>query len=469
MLNHFPLTARRLLGGSRLRLLAHRAVALPSPVAKAESLQQLSRSLESQVHVLGGLELADHAREALVDFAVALPLVKLGARGESEELARKAVEGWASAPEAAEGPEAEAVAQAVEALCAAGLPDLAQRLTTAKRPSGSAAKGGAWPGELERRMAAAHLKAAIAAGESPSLVAGACSHARAALQGAIARQAVPLDDADTMGKLEALFHRGSDDEGAMLLRGLGARARSSLAPPAISVRVRNVEFLRSAASVETMPQDFAVKEALFVGRSNVGKSSLLNMVAGRPMAHTSKTPGKTRLFNFFRVDTGLVTKSQSLHLIDMPGMGYARAGREKREEWRTLLHEYIAARGTPEGPLRLVLHLVDSRHGPNEADVDLMESMREWACRSIANGASSPTAKYAIVLTKWDKSDALASSKPLDELHAALAQTGWVGERGREVRAASAGVVLTSARAGEGRDRLWQLLEAQCLASAASK
>src|SRR3954462_15197482 len=135
----------------------------------------------------------------------------------------------------------------------------------------------------------------------------------------------------------------------------------------------SAEFVTSAASARDFPRDRLAEVAL-VGRSNVGKSSLINALAGRSVARTSAAPGKTRLANFYRVQRGA---SPPLYLVDLPGYGYARApgGSRAAEERRNaasrefdrLMAAYVArAAGQPIG----VLLLVDSRHPGLESDLD---------------------------------------------------------------------------------------------------
>jgi GTP-binding protein len=119
----------------------------------------------------------------------------------------------------------------------------------------------------------------------------------------------------------------------------------------------------------------------FAGRSNVGKSSLLNAIAGiRGVAKVSKTPGKTRAINFFATDAGFL-------LVDLPGYGFAKVSKSVREEWGKLVEKYL----TKTDWLAGVVHLIDSRHAPTSLDIELNDWLRE-------RGLS-----YCIALTKVDK------------------------------------------------------------------
>lgn len=143
-----------------------------------------------------------------------------------------------------------------------------------------------------------------------------------------------------------------------------------------------VEFLKSAPELKFLP-DPDVPEIAFSGRSNVGKSSLLNALTNRKgLARTSNTPGRTQELNVF--DVGLPVQ---LRLVDMPGYGFAEAPRDLVKRWRGLVSDYL--RGRPV--LKRALVLVDSRHGLKEVDRDIMRMLDDAAV------------SYHLVLTKGDK------------------------------------------------------------------
>ncbi len=143
-----------------------------------------------------------------------------------------------------------------------------------------------------------------------------------------------------------------------------------------------VEFLKSAPALQFLP-DADVAEVAFCGRSNVGKSSLLNAITGRKsIARTSVTPGRTQELNFFDVGTPPV-----LRLVDMPGYGYAKAPIKVVEKWKQLVRDFLRGRVT----LKRSLVLIDSRHGIKPVDLEMMQMLDQCA------------ATYRVVLTKADK------------------------------------------------------------------
>ena len=143
-----------------------------------------------------------------------------------------------------------------------------------------------------------------------------------------------------------------------------------------------IEFLKSAPSLQFLP-DADFPEVAFAGRSNVGKSSLLNAVTGRKsIARASVTPGRTQELNFFEV--GEPTR---LRLVDMPGYGFAKAPPEVAKKWQRLVRDFLRGRVV----LKRVLLLIDSRHGIKPPDLEMMTMLDEAAV------------VYRLVLTKADK------------------------------------------------------------------
>jgi len=155
---------------------------------------------------------------------------------------------------------------------------------------------------------------------------------------------------------------------------LAERARKLFAGP--------VEFLKSAPGLQFLPEAEA-PEVAFAGRSNVGKSSLLNALTNRKgLARTSNTPGRTQELNFFDVGEPL-----QLRLVDMPGYGFAEAPKDMVKRWRFLVNDYLRGRAV----LKRALVLVDSSHGLKEVDREVMQMLDDAAV------------SYHIVLTKGDK------------------------------------------------------------------
>ena len=143
-----------------------------------------------------------------------------------------------------------------------------------------------------------------------------------------------------------------------------------------------VEFLLSAPKLDFLPEP-DVPEIAFCGRSNVGKSSLLNALTGRKsIARTSVTPGRTQELNFFEVG-----EPTQFRLVDMPGYGFAKAPIKVVEKWKQLVRTFLRGRAV----LKRTLVLVDARHGPKAVDLEMMKMLDEAAVG------------YRLVLTKADK------------------------------------------------------------------
>ena len=161
---------------------------------------------------------------------------------------------------------------------------------------------------------------------------------------------------------------------------------------------RDCRFVAGAADAAALPEE-SLPEVAFLGRSNVGKSSLVNALTGRRMlARTSNTPGRTRQLNFFALD-------QRLMLVDLPGYGYAEASKGAIAAWTRLVQHYLRQRGS----LRRVCLLIDSRHGVKEPDRPVM-AMCDTAGLS-----------FQIVLTKLDKLGPVARGVVAEEVAAELA------------------------------------------------
>jgi len=199
---------------------------------------------------------------------------------------------------------------------------------------------------------------------------------------------------------------------------------SELADAQIAERARKlfagpIEFLKSAPGLQFLP-DPHVPEIAFAGRSNVGKSSLLNALTNRKgLARTSNTPGRTQELNFFDVGQPL-----QIRLVDMPGYGFAEAPKDLVKRWKHLVNDYLRGRSV----LKRSLVLVDSRHGLKPPDRDMMEMLDNAAVN------------YQLVLTKGDK------VKPT-ELAATLERTQ---AEARKHPAAHPHIFTTSSETGSG-------------------
>ena len=146
------------------------------------------------------------------------------------------------------------------------------------------------------------------------------------------------------------------------------------------MNITNAVFFKSVSTPSGLP-DENFPEIVFVGRSNVGKSTLLNSLTRvKGLAKTSSTPGKTRLINYFRINEGL-------YFVDLPGYGYAAVGQQEKAQWGRLLEVYIESRRS----IALVLLLIDSRH-PDLASDREMAAFLEYHGRP-----------YGVVMTKYDK------------------------------------------------------------------
>ncbi|KQT33645.1 GTP-binding protein [Sphingomonas sp. Leaf412] len=147
-----------------------------------------------------------------------------------------------------------------------------------------------------------------------------------------------------------------------------------------------IAFLKSAPALEHLP-DPVVPEVAFAGRSNVGKSSLLNALTGRKaLARTSVTPGRTQELNFFDVG-GSEGTPLTMRLVDMPGYGFAKAPKDVVRKWRYLVNDFLRGRQA----LKRALVLIDSRHGIKDVDREILEMLDRAAVG------------YRLVLTKVDK------------------------------------------------------------------
>jgi GTP-binding protein len=188
------------------------------------------------------------------------------------------------------------------------------------------------------------------------------------------------------------------------------------------MKTTSAEFLKSAFQEADWPRE-RLPEIAFLGRSNVGKSSLINsLLKVQGLARTSSTPGRTQSLNFFLIDN-------RFRFVDLPGYGYARVPRIIKSTWGEMATSYLAKRAS----LVLSIHIVDSRHEPTKLDLQL----HEWLdCQSQPR---------LIVATKSDK---LSNN----ELRSSIARTQRAFKEDT--------VVAYSAKTGRGRDEVWRQIEA---------
>jgi GTP-binding protein len=187
------------------------------------------------------------------------------------------------------------------------------------------------------------------------------------------------------------------------------------------MKVVTAEFLKSAFKEADWPQD-AKPEIAFLGRSNVGKSSLINsLLSVRGLARTSSTPGRTQALNFFEINN-------QFRFVDFPGFGYARVPREIKSSWGEMATTFLAKRRQ----LVLSIHIVDSRHEPTKQDLQLHEWLEE---------SNKPR------LTVATKSDKLSNNELRNNL----------GHIARVLNDDS--VMAYSAKSGRGREELWRAIK----------
>jgi ribosome biogenesis GTP-binding protein YsxC/EngB len=204
--------------------------------------------------------------------------------------------------------------------------------------------------------------------------------------------------------------------------------------------VKDVQFAGRSTNMRNLPQTVpSLPEVVFVGRSNVGKSSLVNMMVNRKaLAPTSSKPGFTQHFNYYKVNDAR-KDAPEFFLVDVPGLGFASTVRDgTRDSWRSTLERYLEVRE----PLRAVFHLVDCNTGPAEADRDLMRMVKRWN-----KGRST----YIVVLTKLDKVTMQKVARSTEAVRTACIEEGWGAD---ELPL----IVSCSSKTRLGRDVLWSCL-----------
>ena len=186
------------------------------------------------------------------------------------------------------------------------------------------------------------------------------------------------------------------------------------------MKVTKAEFIISAVGPDQYPED-ALPEIALAGRSNVGKSSLINrMINRKNLARTSSTPGKTQHLNYYRIN-------DRVYFVDVPGYGYAKVSKSQREVWGKMIEKYLQERET----LKLVLQIIDLRHPPTKDD----ELMYDWL--------KAYDLPVCVVATKADK-----IPKSRWQKHLKIIKEGLVLRAGDPL-------ILFSAEEGIGKDELW--------------
>jgi GTP-binding protein len=189
------------------------------------------------------------------------------------------------------------------------------------------------------------------------------------------------------------------------------------------LKITSSRFERAARRPEEAPAAPG-PDVVFLGRSNVGKSSLINrMLGARGLARTSSSPGRTQTVNFYRVN-------ERCYFVDLPGYGWARVPERVRRSWKPLVEGYLDRR---RGRLALALLVVDARHDPSELDLE----MRDWL--------EAEEVPYLVAATKSDKLGTSARARSERSLLAGFGEAGRAG-----------GPLLVSVRSGSGMSRLWR-------------
>ena len=192
------------------------------------------------------------------------------------------------------------------------------------------------------------------------------------------------------------------------------------------MKLRSVDLTATVGELNQLPED-ALPEIALAGRSNVGKSSLLNKLLNRRnFARVSNSPGKTRTLNFYRVNS-------ALYLVDLPGYGFAKRPKTERERWGELVNGYLDGRS----PLRGMVQIVDARHDPSIEDLEMV--------RWLAHGERP----YLIVASKADKLSRHKLNVQLARIRRDLAEAAE-----REIETTR--ILAFSAVSGRGRDDVWR-------------
>ena len=187
------------------------------------------------------------------------------------------------------------------------------------------------------------------------------------------------------------------------------------------MKILSAEFLTGAVSCKQYP-DSVCPELAFVGRSNVGKSSLINSLLNRKkLVKTSQTPGKTQEINFFKINSNFI-------FADLPGYGFAKVPKVVQKRWKKMIEDYLLKRGT----LLAVIFIIDMRRNPSPLDLDL----KTWL--------ETHGIEYLLVATKVDKLSQSEAKKQVNKLNVAYFNEG------------KDKLLVYSSKSGRGRKELWQ-------------
>ncbi|MBY0405377.1 MAG: ribosome biogenesis GTP-binding protein YihA/YsxC [Cyanobacteria bacterium] len=188
--------------------------------------------------------------------------------------------------------------------------------------------------------------------------------------------------------------------------------------------IHSAEFIKSAPDLKSCPDFGGIPEIVFVGRSNVGKSSCINSLLNRKnIAKTSNTPGKTRLINFYKINNAFA-------LVDLPGYGYAKVSHQEQEKWRANLESFLLKRQS----IGLVIQLIDARHPPQPLDAQMLEWLMHYGL------------PWHLVFTKIDKLTTSQQNKVAKEASQSL---GIIQEM----------ITVYSSETHRFRDALWRIIQ----------
>jgi GTP-binding protein len=190
--------------------------------------------------------------------------------------------------------------------------------------------------------------------------------------------------------------------------------------------IRSASFVGSFVKEEDCPKG-DLSEFAFIGRSNVGKSSLINMLCHRKdLVKISRSPGKTQTLNFFLIN-------EQFYIVDLPGYGYARVSKEMRKKWEIMIREYLVSRKS----LQCIFQLIDSRLEPQQIDLNFTNQLGEWQV------------PFALVFTKTDKLSKAQTWEHIHEYHDMLRKTWEVIPE----------TFVTSATTAAGKEELLGFME----------